>query len=190
MSKTSHKPKIIIIVGPNASGKSNLAVKIAKKNKGEIISADSRQIYKGLNIATGKIAKKEMAGIPHHLLDIAEPDRQFSVAEFKKEAQTAIEKIIKRGNIPIVVGGTGFWIDSLVYDLNLPSVPPDQNLRKKLVKKSAPQLLEILKKIDPRRAQNIEQKNPLGGLNERSEAYSPEGARRIQSHIALYRRRK
>lgn len=153
-------PKIIVIVGPNASGKSSLAVKIAKKINGEIISADSRQIYKKLNIATGKITKKEMMGIPHHLLDIISPRHQLTVVDFKKLAATAIEDITRRRKIPLVVGGTGFWIDALVYDLELPTVPPKPRLRKKLEKKSAAQLLTILKKLDPQRAATIEQKNP------------------------------
>ncbi len=152
--------KVIVIVGPNASGKSKLAVKLAKKFQGEIISADSRQVYQGLNIGTGKITEKEMAGVPHHLLDIADPQKRFSVVSFKKLAQEAINKIAKLGKTPIIVGGGGFWINALIYDLEIPNVPPNLNLRKKLEKKSAAQLLNLLKKIDPRRASTVEQKNP------------------------------
>lgn len=154
------KPKIIVIVGPNAAGKSSLAIKIAKKFHGEIISADSRQIYKDLNIGTGKITSKEMSGIPHHLLDITNPQYQLTVVDFKRIAAAAIENIIKRGKTPLVVGGTGFWIDALIHDLEFPTVPPNPKLRKKLAKKSVGELLVILKKLDPQRAENIEQKNP------------------------------
>lgn len=159
MSRTA-KPKLIVIVGPTASGKSELAVRLAKKFKGEIVSADSRQIYRGLNIATGKITKKEMAGIPHHLLDIADPKKQLTVFDFKKLAARAIKNITRRRKTPLVVGGTGFWIDTLVYNMKLPSIPPNPNLRKKLEKKSGGELLAILNKLDPERAKNIEQKNP------------------------------
>lgn len=101
-----------------------------------------------------------MMGIPHHLLDIASPRRQLTVVDFQKLAARAIAKIIKRGKTPIIVGGTGFWIDALVYNIELPSVPPNPKLRKKLEKKSATRLLTILKQLDPARAKNIEQKNP------------------------------
>lgn len=154
------KPKIIVIVGPNASGKSNLAVKIAKKIKGEIISADSRQIYKGLDVGTGKITKKEKEHIPHHLLNAADPKKQFVVSDFKILAQKTIKDIIQRGKIPIIAGGTGFWIDTLVYNFEFPAVPPHRKLRKRLEKKSATELLTILTTLDPERAKNIEQKNP------------------------------
>lgn len=154
------RQKIIIIVGPNSSGKSDLAVRLAKEIKGEVISADSRQIYKGLNLGTGKITKKEMAGVPHHLLGVASPRRRFTVVDFKKSAAKAIKDIAKRRKTPIVVGGTGFWIDALVYDLELPLVAPNLKLRKGLEKKSAAELLTTLKKLDPERAKNIEQKNP------------------------------
>lgn len=151
---------LIIIVGPTASGKSDLAVKLAKKFNGEIISADSRQVYQELNIGTGKITGKEMHEISHHLLDIADPKKQLSVADFKIRAEEAIKDIRKRNKIPIIVGGTGFWIDSLVYDFSIPRVPQHSKLRKKLEKKSAAELLAILKKLDPKRAKTIEQKNP------------------------------
>lgn len=154
------KPKIVVIVGPNASGKSDFAVQIAQKFNGEIVSTDSRQIYKGLNIGTGKITKKEMMGIPHHLLDVASPRRRLTVINFKKLAAKAIKDIARRGKIPILVGGTGFWIDTLVHGFELPLVAPNLKLRKKLEKKSAGELMAILKKKDPKRAENIEQKNP------------------------------
>lgn len=152
--------KIIVILGPTATGKSDLAVFLAKKFDGEVISADSRQVYKGLDIGTGKITKKEMAGIPHHLLDVTNPKRVFTVSEYKKLAENALEKIWKRGGLPIICGGTGFYIQALVDGIILPEVPPNKKLRKKLEKKSAAELFAILKKLDPRRAKEIDAKNP------------------------------
>lgn len=152
--------KIIAIVGPNASGKSELAVKIAKKFNGEIVSADSRQVYRGMDIGTGKITKEEMQGIPHHLLDVASPKRTFTVAQYKKLAEKAIEKILKKGKLPILCGGSGFYIQAVVDNLQIPEVKPDWELRKKLEKKSTKELFEILKKLDPKRAKTIDENNP------------------------------
>src|SRR5680860_1285112 len=108
------KNKVIVILGPTSSGKSGLAVSVAKNFNGEIISADSRQVYKGLDIGSGKITKKEMQGVPHHLIDVANPKTPFSVVQFKKKADKAIKDIIKRGKLPLIVGGTGFYIQSIV----------------------------------------------------------------------------
>lgn len=154
------RQKLIVIVGPTASGKSALAVSLAKKFDGEIISADSRQVYRNLDIGTGKVTKKEMAGIRHHLLDVASPRQAFTAAQFKSHAERAIRDITQRGKMSIIAGGTAFWIDTLVYDLSLPEVKPNARLRHALEKKSAEQLLAILKKMDPRRAAGIEQQNP------------------------------
>ncbi len=151
--------KLLVIVGPNASGKSDLAVKLAKKFNGEVVSADSRQVYKGMNIGTGKITKKEMQGIPHHLLDIASPKRRFSVAQFQKKAIETIKKIQKKGKLPILCGGTGFYIQAVVEGIVIPEVKPDWALRKKLEKKTCEQLYQQLKKLDPRRAKTIDKKN-------------------------------
>lgn len=152
--------KIIVILGPTASGKSALAVKITKKINGEIISADSRQVYKELNIGTGKITKKEMRGIPHHCLDIVSPKKIFTVSDFKKRTDDAIEKIFAKNKTPIIVGGTGLYIQSIVDNIVLPEVKPDWKLRKKLEKKTTEEMFTILKKLDPERAKNIDPKNP------------------------------
>jgi len=153
------KLKLIVVLGPTASGKSELAVKIAKKFSGEIISADSRQVYRGMDIGTGKITKREMEGIPHYLLDIASPKRQFTVVQYQKKALEAIKKIYKKKKIPIICGGTGFYIQALVEGLNIPAVKPDPKLRKDLEKLSVEELFRKLKKLDPQRAKNIDSKN-------------------------------
>src|SRR3989339_761204 len=155
------KEKIIIILGQTATGKSNLAVKIAKKINGEIISADSRQVYVGLDIGTGKITQKERKGIPHHLIDIVKPKNKFTVAEYKKLAEEKIKEIISRDKTPIICGGTGFYIDAITKGVIFPKVPPNSKLRKILEKKSTEQLLKILKKLDPTRAKNIDFKNKV-----------------------------
>lgn len=153
--------KVIVILGQTASGKSNLAVEIAKKFNGEIISADSRQVYKGLDIGTGKITKKEMRGIPHHLLDIANPKRKFTVAQYKTRASAVLDGILRRGKIPIICGGTGFYIDAITKGLVFPEVPPNKKLRLSLEKRTAGELFKILKKIDTRRARNIDPNNKV-----------------------------
>jgi len=152
--------KLITILGPTASGKSELAVRLAQKFNGEIISADSRQVYKGMDIGTGKVRKKEMKGIPHYLLDVANPKRRFTVAQYRKLAVNAINKIFKKRKLPILCGGTGFYIQAIVDGIIIPEVPPDWRLRKKLEKKSVKELYHILKKLDPRRAKTIEKDNP------------------------------
>ncbi len=155
-----HKPKIIVILGPTASGKSDLAVALAKKYGGEIISADSRQVYKGLDIGTGKITKKEMKGVKHYLLDVVSPKKRFSASDFVKLTNETIVKIVNRNKIPIVCGGTGFYIDALLGDKQIPEVPPNEKLRKELEEKSVEELFAILKKLDPERAKTIERQNP------------------------------
>ncbi len=151
--------KLIVILGSTASKKSDLAVKIARAFNGEIISADSRQVYKEMNIGTNKITKKEMQGISHYLLDIASPKRQFTVVQYQKKALKAIKKIYKKGKTPILCGGTGFYIQAVVDGLAIPGVKPDQKLRKKLEKETTEALFEKLKKLDPRRAKIIDFKN-------------------------------
>lgn len=153
--------KILVILGPTATGKSDLAVKLAKKYNGEVISADSRQVYKGLDIGTGKITKKEMLGVRHHMLDIISPKKVFSVSDWKKQTEEIIRNIHKRGKFPIICGGTGFYIQSIVDGVILPEVPPNLELRKKLEKKSLKELQIILKHLDPKRFKNIDTKNKV-----------------------------
>ncbi len=156
----SNPPKVLAVLGPTASGKSALAVTLARRFNGEIISADSRQVYKGLNIGTGKITKKEMLGVPHHLLDVASPKRRFSVIEYQNLARQKIGEVLSKGRLPILVGGTGFYIEAVVDGIILPDVPPNKQLRAKLKIKPVKTLLEMLAKLDPVRATTIDQKNP------------------------------
>jgi len=159
--KNNPKTKIIAVLGPTSSGKSDVAVLMAKKVNGEIISADSRQVYKGMNIGTGKITKKEMCSVPHYLLDVMSPKKIFTVSDFKKLAEKAINTITKKGKIPIICGGTGLYINSLLDDWSIPNVPPNRKLRKELENKTTDELFRILSKLDPRRANNIDAKNPV-----------------------------
>ncbi|MEK7644986.1 MAG: tRNA (adenosine(37)-N6)-dimethylallyltransferase MiaA [Patescibacteria group bacterium] len=156
------KIKILVIVGPTASGKSDLAVHLAKQLDGEVISADSRQVYKGLDVGTGKITAVEMQGVRHHLLDVASPLRKFTVERYKKLAAKAIADIAKRGKLPIICGGTGFYIDALVDGIVFPDVPPNPKLRAELAKigkKDPAALFAQLKELDPERAEAIDQHN-------------------------------
>ena len=155
-----NKFKILIILGPTATGKSQLAVRLAKKYRGEIISADSRQVYKGLDVGTGKITKKEKRGVSHHMLDVVSSKKVFSVFGWQKQTKKIILDIISRDKLPIICGGTGFYIQSIVDSVVLPKVPPNKKLRKLLEKKDAAELFSILKKLDPKRAENIEKENP------------------------------
>jgi len=161
--------KILVILGPTSSGKSDIAIKLAKRFKTEIISADSRQIFRRMDIGTGKVSGKWnlkrgvflSKGIPHYMLDIVSPRTDYNVAKFKGLAEKIIEDISKRGKLPIVCGGTGFWIQAIVDDVNFPEVKPDWKLREKLEKYSAEKLFAILKKLDSRRAKNIDPKNKV-----------------------------
>lgn len=152
--------KLLVILGPTASGKTELSIKIAKKYNGEVVSADSRQVYKGMNIGSGKITKKEMQGVAHHLLDVANPKKRFTVAQYQRFALRAIKDIQKRGKLPILVGGTGFYIQSVVDGIVIPEVKPDWRLRKKLEKIALSELFKRLCKLDPKRAGIIDQNNP------------------------------
>ena len=164
--------KILVILGSTSSGKSDIAIKLAKKFNGEIISADIRQIYRGMDVGTGKVPKSKVKskklkdiyishGIPHHMIDIVSPRTDFNVAKFKKQSENFIEDILQRGKIPIICGGTGFWIQAIVDNLNFPEVKPDWKLRKKLEKYSAEKLFAMLKKLDPVRTKTIDPKNKV-----------------------------
>ncbi|MDO8496505.1 MAG: tRNA (adenosine(37)-N6)-dimethylallyltransferase MiaA [bacterium] len=151
--------KLIVIVGPTASGKSDLGIKIAKKFGGEIISADSRQVYRGMDIGTGKVTKKEQKMARHHLIDIASPKKQFTASDFNKLGQEALIDIASRSKIPIIVGGTGFYIDILLGRMTMAQVPPNLKLRKRFDKLSTKHLFKMLRKLDPQRAKAIDPYN-------------------------------
>ena len=156
-----NKPKIIVILGQTSTGKSDFAVEIAKKVNGEIISADSRQVYRGMDLGTGKITKKEMSGVPHYLIDVVSPSKTFSVSDFQKKALKKIKEISNKGKVPIICGGTGFYIDTLINETLFPTVPPNKKLREELSKKTVSDLFEILKKLDKKRAENIDANNSI-----------------------------
>ncbi len=153
------KPKIIVIVGPTSSGKTSLSVEIAKKWNGEIISADSRQVYEGMDLGTGKVTKEEMAGIPHHLLDMAKPMQVYSGANFKHDATIAINDIIARQKQPIIAGGTFFYIDLLRNSQQAAPVAPNPELRAKLEELSTEELFSTLQNKDTARAEVIDKHN-------------------------------
>lgn len=153
--------KVIVIVGPTASGKTALSVELARKISGEVISADSRQVYRGLDIGSGKVTKKEMRGIPHHLLDVASPRTIYTASDFVRDGRAAISEISSRGTVPIIAGGTGFYIDSLLGTITLSQVPPNQKLRKRLQGFSLTQLQRALKKLDKKRFETIDVNNPV-----------------------------
>jgi tRNA dimethylallyltransferase len=153
------KPKILIIVGPTASGKTALSIELAQKFNGEIISADSRQVYCGLDLGTGKVTHEEMQNIKHHLLDVADPSDVYTSAEFVRDGRNAIGEILKEKKLPIIAGGTFFYIDALLGKVEMPEVPPNPELRAKLDKMSVESLYGALEKSDPRRADEIDPQN-------------------------------
>jgi len=172
--KNKNLPKLIVILGPTASGKTELAIKLAKKFNVEIVSADSRQVYKEMNIATAKpwnfqfpifnFQKRKdkfitVQGIPHYLIDVVYPNQEFNVALYKKMVLKAIRDIHRRGKIPFLVGGTGLYIKAIVDNIEFPKVPAQKKLREKLEKRSIKELFEIYKKLDPEGAKFIERKN-------------------------------
>lgn len=165
--------KIIVILGPTAAGKTDLGLALAKEFNGEVVSADSRQIYKKMDIGTAKpkadfrLQSSDFGrgvytvdGVPHHLMDIVDPGEDFSLADYKKAALLAINDILSRGKVPIIVGGTGLYIRALVDNFDIPKIEPSKKLRQQLEKKTLPQLVSLLKKIDPASAQKVDLKNP------------------------------
>jgi tRNA dimethylallyltransferase len=168
-SGDQEKPKIIVVLGPTSSGKSDLAVELAREINGEIISADSRQVYRHLNIGSGKITQREMRGIPHHLLDVASPftrcatdgGKVFTVADFQKTADKKVSEIVARGKVPIICGGTAFYIQSIVDGIVLPDVPFNKKLHARLEKMSLETLQKKLQKLDMERYKEIDTKNKI-----------------------------
>ncbi|WP_455493792.1 tRNA (adenosine(37)-N6)-dimethylallyltransferase MiaA [Eubacterium sp.] len=153
------KTKIICVVGATASGKTDLAVKLAKAVDGEIISADSMQVYKNMPIATAVATKEEQDGVPHHLVEFLDTDQTFSVADFVERAKVLIDEITARGRVPIVAGGTGLFVDSLVKNISFSEVGSNAEIRKELAEKSNEELYEKLLELDPKSAQDIHPNN-------------------------------
>ena len=156
------KPKVIVIAGPTASGKTALSIEIAKRINGEIISSDSMQIYKDMDIGTAKVTPEEMQGIKHYLIDFVSPDQRYSVSDFKKDSEKAIEEILQKEKVPIVVGGTGLYIDSLIYGIEYPEIEFDEEYRNYLMKLAEKEeglqnLYNKAKEIDNEAMQTISQ---------------------------------
>lgn len=148
-------PKILVIVGPTASGKTDLAIRLAKKLGGEIVSADSRLLYKGMNIGTAKPSLKERRGIPHHLIDVVPPSKTLTLSDYQRKAVRAVRGILRRKRLPILAGGTGLYVQAVVDNLEIPRVPPDPRFRARLQKWTAGRILKSLRKADPVYAERI-----------------------------------
>ncbi len=151
---------LIVILGPTASGKSGLGIALAQHFHGEIVSADSRQVYRGLDIGTAKVTAEERALVPHHLLDIADPDGIYTVAQFQRDALAAINDILARGLQPFLVGGSPHYIQAVVDSLDIPQVPPQPELRAQLEARPLAELLVLLEELDPKSAATIDRNNP------------------------------
>ncbi len=168
------KPTVIVICGPTASGKTALSIELAKRINGEIVSADSMQIYKDMNIGSAKVTKEEMQGIKHYLIDFLSPEERYSVANYKLDSKSAIEEILKKGKNPIVVGGTGLYIDSLIYEIEYNDIEINEEYRKQLEIRKENEGLESLYKealaLDPKAMEKI----------------SPNDSKRIMRVLEIY----
>lgn len=157
------RKKLVVIIGPTAVGKTKLSIDIAQKLNGEIISGDSMQIYKGMDIGTAKITPEEMEGVPHHLIDIKEPDDDYSVAEFQETARPLIDEIMDKNKMPMIVGGTGLYIQSVLYNYQFTESPSDPEFRKRLElelnQKGEQAIHELLSQVDPESAKMIHPNN-------------------------------
>src|SRR5512138_3653643 len=152
--------KLVVILGTNASGKSELGIRLAKHFGGEIVSADSRQVYRGLDLGTGKITPAQAATIRHHLIDVADVCEYYSLARYQRAAYAAIDSISSAGKLPFLVGGTGLYLSAIVEGYELVDVPPNEPLRAELESLTLSQLVERLQKADPEAARRIDKNNP------------------------------
>jgi len=159
LNKSSDKQKLIVIYGPTGSWKTEMSIDIAKMLGSEIISTDSRQIYKGMDIGTGKITPEEMQWVKHHMIDIIDPSEEFSVGDFKSKAIPIIERLHNEWKIPMLVWGTGLYINSIIFDFELPQIPADKKLRAELSKLSNEHLYKKLQELDPEYAQELHPNN-------------------------------
>lgn len=182
--KQNQKRPLIILAGPTAVGKTDLSIALAKRIHGQIISADSMQVYKGMDIGTAKITREEMQGVPHYLIDVLDPTEDFNVVTFQKMAKDAMEKIYAAGDIPILVGGTGFYIQALLYDIDFEENNSDTSIREKYQKiakeQGADYLHEQLKLVDPRAAEEIHAHNVKRVI--RALEFYKQTGRRISEH--------
>ncbi len=180
------KPKVVVICGPTASGKTALSIELAKQINGEIVSADSMQIYKDMDIGTAKPTTEEMQGIQHYLLDFVLPDKRYSVAQYKQDSKKAIKTILEKGKVPILVGGTGLYVDSLIYEIEYNDIKLDEEYRKKLEDIVEKQGLEVLyeqaKKIDPQAMKKIS-KNDKKRIMRVLEIYKATGKTKTEQEI-------
>ena len=180
------KPKVIVICGPTASGKTALSIELAKQLNTEIVSADSMQIYKDMNIGSAKPTLQEMQGIKHYMLDFVSPDERYSVADYKKQATICIEEILKKGKIPIAVGGTGLYIDSLIYNIEYDEIEYDEKYRKELEEIAKNEGLDVLydraKEIDPEAIKSIS-KNDKKRIIRILEIYKATGKTKTEQEI-------
>lgn len=169
-----NKPTVIVICGPTASGKTALSIELAKRINGEIVSADSMQIYQDMNIGSAKVTKEEMQGIKHYLIDCVSPEQRYSVANYKADSKKAIEEILEKKKIPIIVGGTGLYIDSLIYEIEYNDIKINEEYRRQLEQIKEEQGLEVLYQkaleIDPRAMEKI----------------SPNDSKRIMRVLEIY----
>lgn len=163
MEKLGSKEKVLVLIGPTAVGKTKLSIELAKMYNGEIISGDSMQIYKGMDIGTAKIKQEEMEGVPHHLIDIRNPEDSFSVAEFQQMVREKIKEITGKGKLPMIVGGTGLYIQSVIYDYQFSDAPSDERIRQQLEEKAESEGYEALhhqlKQVDSESAEKIHPNN-------------------------------
>ncbi|HZS77641.1 MAG TPA: tRNA (adenosine(37)-N6)-dimethylallyltransferase MiaA [Ktedonobacteraceae bacterium] len=153
-------PPLIVVLGPTASGKSSMGIVLAEHFSGEIVSADSRQVYRGLDIGTAKVTPEEQAQVPHHLLNVADPREVYTVSQFQQQAIAAINDILARDKLPFLVGGSPHYIQAVVDHLDIPHIPPQPELRAQLEARPLPKLLAQLEELDPRSAATIDRNNP------------------------------
>ena len=184
---------LIILAGPTAVGKTSLSIRLAKETGGEIISADSMQVYRHMDIGSAKITKEEMEGVPHYLVDMLEPEEEFNVVRFQQMAEEAAERIWEKGKIPLVVGGTGFYIQALLYDIDFTENDGDESYRRQLEQKGsdeegASELYEMLKTVDPKAAQEIHPRN-IKRIIRALEFYHQTG-KKISEHNETQRQRE
>lgn len=184
---------LIILAGPTAVGKTSLSIRLAKETGGEIISADSMQVYRHMDIGSAKITKEEMEGVPHYLVDVLEPEEEFNVVRFQQMAKEAAERIWEKGKIPLVVGGTGFYIQALLYDIDFTENDGDESYRRQLEQKAsdeegASELYEMLKTVDPKAAQKIHPRN-IKRIIRALEFYHQTG-KKISEHNETQRQRE